>query len=83
MANFKFSCPHCHQRLQCDEVMSGRQIQCPHCETLIRIPRVPGKTAQYVPESGKTWDTFVGGKAEPPKKLSINPRKDSAPNGSG
>src|SRR6516164_7417152 len=65
MPDFKFACPHCDQHLQCDQRMSGRQIQCPHCNTLIRIPPVPGKTVQYAPESGKTWDTFVGGRAAP------------------
>ena len=39
---------------------------------LIRIPPVPGKTVQYVPESGKTWETFVGGKAEPSKKYAMH-----------
>jgi hypothetical protein len=72
MADFKFSCPHCDQHLRCDENMSGRQIQCPHCNMLIRIPPVPGKTVQYVPESGKTWDTFVGGKVEPSKKYAMH-----------
>jgi hypothetical protein len=77
MSDFKFSCPHCDQHLQSDERLSGRQIQCPHCDTLIRIPHVPGKTAQYAPESGKTWDTFVGGKAAPSKKISLHPKTKS------
>ena len=71
MGDFKFLCSHCNGHLQCDEKMSGRQIQCPHCNTLIRIPPVPGQTAQYAPESGKTWGTFVGGKVAPPKRVAI------------
>ena len=68
MNQFKFSCPHCQQHLQCDDQFSGRQIQCLACNTLIRIPAIPGKTAQFNPESGKTWDTFVApGKEKPPK----------------
>jgi len=59
MSEFKFNCPHCAQHLKCDEQMSGRQIQCPSCNHLIRIPAVPGRTANYRPQSGKTWDTFV------------------------
>jgi hypothetical protein len=59
MSEFKFSCPHCEQHLQCEEQLSGRQIQCPNCHVLIRIPAVPGKTVEYNPESGKTWATFV------------------------
>lgn len=78
MANFKFSCPHCSQHLQCDEKMSGCQIQCPQCDVLIRIPPVPGKTAQYAPESGKTWDTFVPGKAQASPGASL-PRKTRVP----
>ncbi len=76
MPDFKFSCSHCNQHLQCDEKLSGRQIQCPHCNTLIRIPSIPGQTADYAPESGKTWGTFVGGNVEPPKGLSIGKKKD-------
>jgi len=59
MNEFKFECPDCQQHLVCDEAHSGRQIQCPSCNHLIRIPPVPGKTAEYKPESGRTWDTFL------------------------
>jgi len=73
MPEFKFACPHCSQRLQCDEQFSGREIQCPGCDHLIRIPAVPGKTVDFKPESGQTWATFV------PKA----PDKSSKPPGSG
>jgi hypothetical protein len=79
MGEFKFSCPQCKHHLQCDEQFSGREIQCPTCQVLIRIPPVPGKTAQFNPEVGKTWATFVpSGKAEPPKGLSVS-RKEEPP----
>ncbi|MCX6922355.1 MAG: hypothetical protein NT154_03935 [Verrucomicrobia bacterium] len=29
MSEFKFSCPHCQQHLQCDERLSGREIRIP------------------------------------------------------
>jgi hypothetical protein len=61
MSEFKFACPHCEQHLQCDEQFSGRQIQCPRCHHLIRVPAVPGKTAQFDPQSGMTWATHVPG----------------------
>jgi len=78
MSQFKFECPQCAQHLQCDEQFSGREIECPGCHVLMRIPPVPGKTAQYAPESGKTWATFVpGGDVAPPKGLAI--KKDGAP----
>ncbi len=61
MSDFKFSCPHCEQHLQCNETMSGRQIVCPTCKHLIVIPASPIQVAQgdYQPESGKTWQTYV------------------------
>jgi DNA-directed RNA polymerase subunit RPC12/RpoP len=72
MREFKFSCPHCEQHLQCDEQLSGRQFQCPNCNHLIRVPHIPGRTAEYNPESGMTWATFVPtGTVPPPKGLSI------------
>ena len=77
MSEFKFSCPHCSQHLACEEQFSGRQIQCPACQVLIRIPAVPGKTAQFDPQSGKTWATFVPpGNVGPPKKAAIKPGED-------
>ncbi len=59
MSQFKFSCPHCQQHLQYEEQAAGREIQCPSCHHLIRIPPVPGQTAQYDAQSGLTWNTFV------------------------
>jgi len=67
MSEFKFACPHCQQRIACDEQFSGRQIQCPECDHLIRIPAVPGKTAAYAPESGMTWATHVRPAKAPPE----------------
>ena len=68
MSEFKFECPHCQQHLQCEEQHSGGQIQCPKCHHLIRIPPAPGKTAEYKPESGMTWQTFVAPPVAPPGK---------------
>ena len=81
MSDFKFACPHCTQHLQVNEEFSGRQIQCPKCSHLIRIPPAPGKTAQYEPESGMTWATFVppgdvpNPAAEPPQVPRDKPQK--------
>ena len=44
MSEFKFSCPHCDQHLQCDEQLSGREIQCPNCQHRLQIPLVPEKS---------------------------------------
>jgi DNA-directed RNA polymerase subunit RPC12/RpoP len=75
MSEFKFGCPKCEQHLQCDEQFSGREIQCPRCHVLLRIPPVPGKTAQYSPESGMTWATFIPSGATPtPKGPSLKPK---------
>ena len=72
MSEFKFNCPHCDQHLKCDAEASGRQIQCPNCNHLIRIPPVPGQTANYQPEAGMTWATHVGaGRADRPVNLSL------------
>jgi len=72
MNQFKFSCPHCDQHLQCDKQFAGREIQCPNCDHLIRIPPIPGRTAEYKPESGKTWATFISsGKVSAPQGISL------------
>jgi len=72
MAEFKFECPHCKQRFQCDEAYSGREIQCPTCKLLIHIPPIPGRTAQYKPEVGKTWATYIPSGVPKPKGVSVN-----------
>jgi len=82
MGDFKFSCPHCSQHLQCDEQFSGRQIQCPHCDHLIRIPPAPGKTAQFSAESGMTWATFVP-PGEVPSQEAPPARPSNAPSKPG
>ncbi len=66
MSEHKFACPQCSQHLLCDEIYAGREIQCPGCNIMMRIPPVPGKTAQYTPESGQTWATYIGSAIRPP-----------------
>jgi len=41
MSDFKFHCPHCRQRLQCDERLAGRRIVCPKCQQQVVIPQAP------------------------------------------
>jgi len=52
-----------------------------NCQHLIHIPPLPGRTAEYNPESGKTWATFVSsGNAPPPKGISVrHPANRPAP----
>jgi hypothetical protein len=78
MSEFKFACPLCNQHLQCDERFSGREIQCPSCHHLIHIPPVPGKTAQYTPESGKTWATYIPSGADRAGSQ-LSPKKPKKP----
>lgn len=45
MAEFKFSCPQCNQRIQCDAGYAGTQINCPSCHQAIIVPQAPGASA--------------------------------------
>src|SRR2546426_5240217 len=47
MAEIKFSCPHCNQRIGCDEAYGGAQIQCPACGREITVPA--GAATQAAP----------------------------------
>jgi DNA-directed RNA polymerase subunit RPC12/RpoP len=38
MNEFKFSCPHCGQHIQCDALWSGREINCPACQQPLVVP---------------------------------------------
>ena len=41
MADFKFTCIHCGQDIECDELWSGHQIQCPTCQKELTVPPKP------------------------------------------
>lgn len=79
MSEFKFSCPHCEQHLQCDERLGGRQIQCPACQHLITIPLSPGQVmkGQQSVESGNTWNTYIPRASQP--KTPPKPEQGNTP----
>jgi DNA-directed RNA polymerase subunit RPC12/RpoP len=41
MADLKFTCSHCGQEIECDELWSGREIQCPTCQKELTVPPKP------------------------------------------
>jgi DNA-directed RNA polymerase subunit RPC12/RpoP len=41
MADLKFTCSHCKQDIECDELWSGHQIDCPTCKTELTVPPKP------------------------------------------
>ena len=41
-AEFKFSCPVCHQHIQMPVTAAGSQIECPTCFREIIVPKSPG-----------------------------------------
>lgn len=38
MADIKFSCPHCEQRITCDALWGGQELQCPNCQNTLTVP---------------------------------------------
>jgi len=38
MADFRFACTHCGQRISCDSELRGREITCPACQTALTVP---------------------------------------------
>lgn len=44
MSDFRFACPHCGQRIQCDSTSRGSQIPCPACQKMLTIPAPAAKT---------------------------------------
>ena len=41
MADFKFQCPYCGQKLEADEEWRGERSECPHCHNTFIIPKKP------------------------------------------
>jgi DNA-directed RNA polymerase subunit RPC12/RpoP len=66
MAEFKFSCPQCRQRIQCDSTYAGSQISCPSCQKSIVVPPMPPsvvppeKTAVQIKKSTLKKAALIG-----------------------
>ena len=80
MSEMTFCCPWCEQHMECDDQLSGREMQCPTCHHLIHIPPAPGKADQYDSEEGRTWSTFIPpANLTPPPGLSLGPKNNPPP----
>ncbi len=44
MAEFKFSCPQCGQKIWCEAGYAGLQINCPACQRLMVVPPPPSQS---------------------------------------
>jgi DNA-directed RNA polymerase subunit RPC12/RpoP len=66
MPEFKFSCPKCHQPVQCDSTFAGSQINCPLCGQAITVPpatpslTAPGERTLQVKASTLKTVTLIG-----------------------
>lgn len=65
MSDFKFSCPVCNQRLQCEKASMGDTISCPGCDAHIRIPfgHTPVDPVTLVPHGELIPDASASGQA--------------------
>jgi len=52
MAEFKFTCPQCKQKIQCDSTCVGSQINCPVCQQAITVPSAS-------PAAAKTGERMI------------------------
>src|SRR5690606_18893922 len=44
---FKFPCPHCGEKIECEKHLSGTEADCPYCDCTLEIPHVArSKVAQ-------------------------------------
>lgn len=48
MAEIKFNCPHCGQKISLDQLWAGQQLQCPSCNNNITVPIQQAAPAQPV-----------------------------------
>jgi hypothetical protein len=68
MADLKFLCPQCGQRLSCDAQCSGQQIACPGCQSVLVVPAPSG--------SGPRLDRSA---ANSPRASQPNPSRTQRP----
>jgi DNA-directed RNA polymerase subunit RPC12/RpoP len=63
MAEFKFSCPQCTQKILCDSSYAGSQINCPVCQRAILVPPITPSAAdasgRMVRTEISTWRTVA------------------------
>ena len=45
MAEMRFECPRCQQRISCEEAWSGHELECPTCKNTITVPANPAAAA--------------------------------------
>ena len=48
MADIKFHCPECDQKILVDDSAAGMQIDCPSCRSALIIPAQTGAAVQLV-----------------------------------
>jgi hypothetical protein len=60
MPEFKFSCPQCGQRIQCDTAYASAQINCPACQQSITVPQAPVAAAAPPPLPPSTPSSRAG-----------------------
>src|SRR6185503_7594593 len=51
MAEFKFNCPSCSQKIQATSEWAGHTIQCPACQQNIQVPASPAPVQTAVAEA--------------------------------
>jgi hypothetical protein len=49
MADIKFTCPHCQQEIQCDQLWGGHEINCPTCKGTMVVPQSEAPAANTNP----------------------------------
>lgn len=52
MSDFKFTCSFCGQKILCDTLYSGSQIECPSCKKSLTVPTAPA--AAITPAAAET-----------------------------
>src|SRR5215471_11412697 len=52
MADFRFACPHCGQRISCDSEMRGREVSCPSCQAVLTVPAPAPRPPPPRPRAG-------------------------------
>ncbi|HEU0038229.1 MAG TPA: hypothetical protein VFR76_03045, partial [Verrucomicrobiae bacterium] len=75
MAEIKFFCPHCKQKISCDELWGGHQLQCPSCQREVTVPQ--GETAPAptpVPQARVAYHAHGSAASGPPPPPSAQPK---------
>ncbi|EDM28498.1 hypothetical protein LNTAR_11296 [Lentisphaera araneosa HTCC2155] len=80
--DIKFYCPHCDQKLVCEDSAAGQNIECPQCASSIAVPNAAAAEEVTPQEPLVSEPQVVDSSNQPQKRPKTNPSRKKTMRGS-